>query len=216
MKIASQFLRKLILGLWLWVGLTQSLPLAGQGIASLNNKGFEAPYQSGFNMPHWAVLKTNDTPDIQPGNWEVVKKPFEGRSFIGLIIREDGSKEGVYQELTQPLKGGQCYYMSLALAKDSIYAGFNLPIALRISGRKGLHGKIFELGMSPLITHTHWQVYTLEFTPPSDIDHFILQASPGPGIAQPYRGNILLDAISDFGHCIRASLNDGHSDSVLY
>lgn len=213
---SSRFLRMLVLGVWLILGWVPSLPVAGQSVVSLQNKGLEAPYQTGFNMPHWAVLRTGDTPDIQPGNWEVVKKPFEGRSFVGLIIREDGSKEGVYQELKQSLKGGQCYYLSLALARDPVYAGFNLPIALRISGRNGLGGKIVELAMSPLITHTQWQVYTLEFTPRSDIDQFILQASPGPGISIAYRGNILVDGISDFGRCIRAALNEDDTDSVVY
>lgn len=213
---SSRFMRMLILVLWPILGLVASIPAAGQSVVSLQNKGLEAPYQTGFNMPHWAVLKTGDTPDIQPGNWEVVKKPFEGRSFIGLITREDGSKEGIYQELVQPLKGGQCYYMSLALAKDPMYVGFSLPIALRLSGRSGLQGKIIELAMSPLITHTRWQVYTLEFTPPADIDHFILQASSGPGIALPYRGNILVDGISDFGRCIRASLREDDTDSKVY
>lgn len=216
MKAPLQIYRIIVVGLVPMLGILLTFPLAGQSLISLQNKGLEAPFQTGFNMPHWAVLKTGDTPDIQPGNWEVVKKPFEGRSFVGLIIREDGSKEGVYQELKQPLKGGQCYYMSMALARDSVYAGFNLPIALRISGRNGLGGKIVELAMSPLITHTQWQVYTLEFTPPTDIDQFILQASPGPGISIPYRGNILLDGISDFGRCIRAALNEDDTDSVVY
>ena len=216
MKAPLQIYRIIGVGLIPMLGILLTLPLAGQSVVSLQNKGLEAPYQTGFNMPHWAVLRTGDTPDIQPGNWEVVKKPFEGRSFVGLIIREDGSREGIYQELKQPLKGGQCYYLSLALARDPVYAGFNLPISLRISGRYGLGGKIVELAMSPLITHTQWQVYTLEFTPPSDIDQFILQASPGPGISIAYRGNILVDGISDFGRCIRAARNDDDTDSVVY
>ncbi|MBP6183827.1 MAG: hypothetical protein KA479_02735 [Saprospiraceae bacterium] len=176
------------------------------GTIPLRNGGLEANWQVGFQMEAWGAWGTGATPDILPGQWSISKLPKEGKSYVGLIIREDGTKEGIVQKLDHQLEAGQCYYLSLALAHLPDYAGFKLPGSIRLKGRLGNNGKVFDLAMSPLITHEQWVYYTLEFTPSSTVDQVIIQASYAPGVTKPYRGNILIDHLSSFSRCLRASL----------
>ncbi len=176
------------------------------GTVPLRNGGLEAKWQVGFQMEGWGAWGKGATPDVLPGQWSISKLPIEGKSYIGLIIREDGSKEGIIQKLESPLEAGQCYYISLALSHLPDYAGFKLPGSVRLKGRMGNAGKLTDLAMSPLIIHEHWVYYTLEFTPVSKVDQIILEASYASGVTKPYRGNILVDHLSSFSRCLRASL----------
>lgn len=192
----------LLLAALLWA-LGQS---AATGQLMLVNPGLEAAPSEAFRMQGWAAWGEGATPDIQPGLWGVTLLPAEGRSYVGLIAREDGTREGIAQMLTQPLRAGQCYYMNVALARDPHYAGFNLPLRLRLLGRRGMNGTPRLLAVSPMIIHTHWQTYTLEFTPTADVDQLMLDGSWPAGVLVPYRGNILVDHLSGIGPCLRAGL----------
>ncbi len=171
----------------------------------IQNGGFETSFSTTFSMPSWGSWGNGSTPDIQPGQWMVNLRPQEGNTYLGLINREDGTREGISQKLLMPLKAGRCYYFSIALARYADYAGFSLPLSLQVKG-KTTSGKVITLVRSPLVSNTKWRIYSLEFTPTSDIQEIILEGSPGPGILIHYRGNILVDAMSSISACIRASL----------
>jgi hypothetical protein len=184
-----------------WMAWVQTVPLI--------NAGLEAPYQETFRMNGWQIWGDGATPDIQPGQWGVTKAPLQGRSYVGLITREDGTREGMYQALSEPLQAGKCYYLDLALARHPEYAGFRLPLSLRLRGRNGLGGPVIDLALSPLVTHEKWVRYTMEFTLSRNIDQLILEASYAPGCTVPYRGNILIDDLSELKPCLRAERNGG-------
>jgi hypothetical protein len=198
-------LRVCLLYLCLWAAIPDVL---AQTIYPIRNGGLEAAHQDKFVMEGWSILRKGETPDIMPGPWEVYTPPAEGQSYVGLVAREDGTREGIYQALQEPLPAGRCLYLSVALAWHPQYSGYTLPLSLHIRGRKGLQGRIVSLAVSPLIAHTQWQYYTLEFTSPIEIDQLILEASWGPGVMQPYRGNILIDNISHIAPCLRAGLQE--------
>lgn len=181
--------------------------LSGQPVPLVNG-GLEAPPQEGFRMNGWQIWGEGATPDVQPGQWGVTKAPAQGLSYVGLIAREDGSREGMIQTLQQPLQAGKCYYLNLTLARHPEYAGFRLPLSLRLRGRGEVGGAVIDLAMSPLISHSEWVQYTLEFTPTRNVRQLILEASYAPGCTVPYRGNILVDNLSDLQPCLRAELRD--------
>ncbi|MCB0694846.1 MAG: hypothetical protein H6568_03285 [Lewinellaceae bacterium] len=180
--------------------------ISAQQPGMIRNSGFEASFSTSFLMPDWLSWGAGSTPDIQPGQWGVVLPPRQGYTYLGLINREDGTREGVYQKLQIPLEAGRCYYFTIALACARDYAGFKLPLSLEIKGVAPGGGKPFRLVRSPLVTHDQWQIYTMEFTPEQPVGTLILEAAPGPGVLIHYRGNLLLDAMSGVGRCIRASL----------
>ena len=179
--------------------------LYAQRPGDIQNGGFEASFSTTFSMPSWRSLGNGSTPDIQPGQWMVNLRPQEGNTYLGLINREDGTREAVSQKLSTPLQAGRCYYFSIALARFADYAGFGLPLSLQVKGITS-SGNVVTLARSPLISNATWRIYTLEFTPTYDIQEIILEGAPGPGILIHYRGNILVDAMSGISACIRASL----------
>lgn len=179
--------------------------LLGQKPGMIRNSGFEASFSTSFHMPDWSAWGTGSTPDIQPGQWGVDLTPRQGDTYLGLINREDGTREGVFQKLQIPLEAGQCYYLTIALARARDYAGFELPLSLQVKGIAPGGQVPFRLVRSPLVTHLHWQIYTLEFIPEQPVETLILEAAPGPGVMIHYRGNLLIDAMSGIGRCIRAS-----------
>lgn len=58
-----------------------------------------------------------NTPDTQPGWWNVENKPQEGNSYISFLFKEDGTTESVYQKLATPLQAGACYLIQIQLAQ---------------------------------------------------------------------------------------------------
>ncbi|MFT6335419.1 MAG: hypothetical protein ACJATI_002174 [Halioglobus sp.] len=62
-------------------------------------------------------------PDIHPMDfWSVHKEAFEGKTYIGFVVRDNDSWESVSQELTTengtmtPMLSGSCYKLSMAAA----------------------------------------------------------------------------------------------------
>ncbi len=180
--------------------------LYGQRKGLIRNSGFETSFSTTFAMPDWRPWGNGSTPDIQPGQWSVDLRPLQGNTYLGLINREDGTREAVVQRLQTPLEAGKCYYFTIALARHEAYAGFGLPLSLQVKGLSVVNGKGILLARSPLIYHSKWQIYTLEFTPNEPITDLILEAAPGPGVLIHYRGNLLVDAMSGISACIRAAL----------
>lgn len=181
-------------------------PTLGQKPGAIRNSGFETSFSTSFQMPDWTAWGMGSTPDIQPGQWGVNLPPRQGNTYLGLINREDGTREGVVQKLQTPLEPGRCYYLTIALARSDEYAGFALPLSLQVSGVAPGGEVPFQLVRSPLVTHHQWRVYTLEFTPPQPVDMLVLEAAPGPGALIHYRGNLLIDSMSGISRCIRAEL----------
>ncbi len=181
--------------------------VCGQRLGEIRNGGFETSFSTTFSMPDWLPWGNGSTPDILPGQWHVGLRPQQGNTYLGLINREDGTREAVRQHLQTPLKAGRCYYFTIALARHADYAGFGLPLSLQVRGLAGNQGKSILLARSPLVYHSSWKVYTLEFTPDQTITDLILEAAPGPGVLIHYRGNLLVDGMSGVSACIRAALH---------
>ena len=62
---------------------------------------------------------TESPPDVQPnGHFEVRTRPQHGKTYLGLIVRDNNTWESVGQKLGQPLRGGIAYKFSLNLCKS--------------------------------------------------------------------------------------------------
>ena len=49
-------------------------------------------------------------PDVHPGNyWEVNKPAFNGKTYVGMVVRNNDTWERISQMLEKPLIGGVCY-----------------------------------------------------------------------------------------------------------
>jgi len=181
-----------------------SFGLSGQ--ITLSNSSFEGNPNDASMPTGWHHCKNGTTPDILPGPWGVVKEAFEGETFLGLITREDGTWESIEQRLSEPMKGGYCYNFNMMLSYSKRYAGYNLPLKLRIWGSSDKCGREQLLAQTKFVRHTHWQKYNFEFFPKKDINYIIIEAHFADGVFVTYKGNILIDDLSEIRQCDRASL----------
>lgn len=181
------------------------LGLSAQDVIPVTNGSFEGENSTAATMPQgWIPCRAGTTPDILPGSWGVYTIPSHGQSYVGLITRDDGSFEAIGQRLTTPLAQGECYSFTLDLAHSKTYSGYNLPIRLRIWAGTKACAKDQLLWESDLIYNQKWQTHEVRFTAKNTYRYIIIEAYFAPGVFVKYRGNVLVDHISDILRCDRA------------
>lgn len=168
------------------------------------NPSFEDAPGSGKCPKGWHFINQGSTPDILPGAWDIQFLPQEGKTCLGLIVREDGTREDICQALAEPLLGGKCYTFTIYLAHSPKYVGYNKPARLRISGYNEKGGRSEILATSSLIDHTDWRQYKFELSPTSTLTQLVFEADYAPGVVFKYKGNLLLDNCSPLEKCLRA------------
>lgn len=202
------------------VGASQIVS-AQEEVIYLKNPSFEGiPRQGGsayygISAPGWtdcgAITFPNETPpDIHPGGFfRVTKPPQDGRTYIGLVARENESWESVSQLLSTPMEQGNCYSVNLYLSRSDNYVNKesndpqevvkaqNNPLVLRIYGGLRPCEKKQLLAESELITHTEWKNYSFDFEINSNLYYITFEAFYKTPVLYPYNGNLLLDNISN-------------------
>jgi len=169
-----------------------------------NNPSFEDTPRANASPQGWESFTPNSTPDIMPGAWGLQCQPFSGRSCVGLVTREDGTREDMGQVIPETLEKDLCYTFSIYLAHAEKYVGYNKPVRLRVWGGSAKGAKDQLLDSSPLIDHSDWKNYKFQFIPAGKIRYITLEAYFGPGVLFKYKGNILLDNCSAIERCDRA------------
>jgi len=169
---------------------------------SWTNPSFEAEPQEAFVPVGWTPCSPQTTPDIFPGVWGVQIDPAQGKSYMGLITRSDGSNESVGQRIPLKLEKERCYFFSFFLSTADTYAGFNDPIRCRIwLGSSSCRREQLLFESAPL-EEPDWEKIVVRFTPEIEGKFIIIEAGfPSP--AQKARGNILVDGISPILPCDR-------------
>lgn len=193
-------MQKLLL---LFLSLT-AFTVQPSGKIYFRNPSFEDAPGTGKCPKGWYSGYQGSTPDILPGAWELTCPAQEGKTCLGLIVREDGTREDLSQVLAEPIRAGQCYAFTIYLAHASKYVGYNKPVRLRIWGSAEKGGKGELLASSTLIDHQDWRQYKFELSPSSTITNLIFEADYAPGVVFKYKGNLLLDNCSPLEKCIRA------------
>ncbi|MBN8681196.1 MAG: hypothetical protein J0L99_01020 [Chitinophagales bacterium] len=176
--------------------------LAPADYIPFRNASFEGKPKQSAAPADWNWQSKGSTADIMPGAWGVQCTPKAGKTCLGLVTREDGTVEDIGQQLDKPLKGGICYKFSIHLAHVEKYAGYNMPVRLRVWGGNGHKSQL--LAASGLVNHKEWRQYNFQFVPDSDLNTIIFEAYYAPGVTFRYKGNILLDECSPIERCDRA------------
>lgn len=183
-----------------------SLKSQGQGIIYLSNPSFEDEPKCCEAPTGWhdCGLEEESPPDIQPGSFEVNQTPAHGDTYLGLVVRDNNTCEAVGQRLPESLQYDQSYVLRVSLARSELYlslsrstgeeVNYATPVKLQIWGGIEYCDKRELLAESPLITHTEWQEYELNFTPRNGHYNFItLEAQYKTPVLFPYNGNLLID-----------------------
>jgi hypothetical protein len=196
----------------LLVGLMLGLPFALEAQAApifLNNASFEDT--PGHSKPPWGWFfcgpQLASPPDVHPsGMYGVEEQAKDGRTYVGMVVRDVNTWETIGQRLETPLQAGQCYAFSIWLALPQQYLSisrqtnlptdYSQPAILRIWGGHLNCDKRELLAASNPIYHPDWKEYRFVFQPRDHYSVVILEAFYDPNRLNPYCGSLLLDHAS--------------------
>ena len=197
-----------------WMMLLCAIPslLIGQEIKLTNSSFEDVPSHS--SIPYgWKNCGDvyESPPDIQPGSFKVDKIAQKGKTYVGLVTRDNDTWEGLSQKLAKPINAGQCYKFNIYLAKSSKYVSlskssmkeenFNQAVRLRIWGGNSHCHKKELLAETGAINHGTWKRYKLEFNPKASHNFIFIEAHFKKGAFFPYNGNLLVDNMSSIKAC---------------
>lgn len=182
----------------------------GQEVIPLENPSFEDTPEAAKIPSGWydcgGVRET--PPDVQPGAFGVDLEPYDGDTYLGLVVRDENTWEAVGQELPEPLLKDSVYELRIYLTRSELYlsvskltgqeANYATPVMLRVWGGVRYCEEDELLATSPIISHTEWKEYVLELKPAerNKYDFITLEAYYKTPVLFPYNGNILLDNCS--------------------
>ncbi len=181
----------------------------GQVTIELKNPSFEAEGRGPGVIPTgWKNLGAIDQtpPDVQPGFFGVTLPAQHGKNYLGLVVREDNTWEGVGQKLNGYLKQDATYTFELWLTRSNSYksptrfnhelVSFNAPTILKIWGYNTKTQQEELLAESEPISHSEWVLYKFVLIPTlEDFDEIDLMAYYAPG-HENENGNLLIDNCS--------------------
>ena len=153
-------------------------------------------------------------PDIHSDEsdyWNLLGFPTDGKTYLGLVVRDNNTWESVSQKLDEYLYRDSCYSFTIDISMSNSYLSgsrlqrkvkpmfsYNNPSILAIwAGDIYCDEKelIFE---SPPIDHEEWKTYEVVFQTNSNVKHITFQAYYSiDDEDDPKNGNILLDNISE-------------------
>lgn len=148
-------------------------------------------------------------PDLHPaGVFQVKKEPYEGETYVGMVVRDNDTWEAIGLQLPSPLQGGHCYQFRLRAARSENYisvsrstmnvADFTTPAGLRIWGGDLNCRRRELLAASEAITQHDWQEISFSLRPSQDHSHLIIEAFYTPDTSAPYNGHVLIDGLFPF------------------
>ena len=184
-------------------------------IVRLLNPSFEDYPRLGSCAEGWdnCGFDRESPPDIHPvldSPFRVSISPSDGKTYVGMVTRDNTSWEAFGQTLETPLKANQAYGFSIDLCRSSTYASmgrsketfgnsilYDKPVKLLIWGGFRIGDRQELLAESAPVENTNWQRYDFVLEAKSAYSYLIFEAfyaSPPP---PSYAGNLLLDHASN-------------------
>lgn len=194
-----------------WISSLLLLPLAlsAQEVIFLRNPSFED--RPGHSRPPWdwfdCGMAGETPPDVHPsGYFGVLSPPYQGRSYVGMVVRENGTWEALGQRLETPMIPGVCYRFWIYAARSDQYISMRLndmePVnyngmaRLRVWGGHGHCQRDELLWESSPVQTTDWDRLDMVLQPSGAYTHLVLEAFFRDPDEPPYIGNLLLDFAS--------------------
>lgn len=203
-----------VLTILLWLAGATVFAQTAAYTLNLNNPSFEGLAMHSRQPSGWYDCGKPDesAPDTQPGSWGNTTKAQDGRTYLGLVTRNNDSWESVCQGLAGGNLNPDHYYtFSLYLAKATKYRSparqvgtiikndsvdHTSAVKVRIWGGSSYCRKQELLGESAVVTHTNWKKYNFRFEPKGTFEFITIEAYYKTPVLAPYPGNILIDNAS--------------------
>lgn len=182
---------------------------AQQGMIVLRNASFEDQPSHSKIPKEWidCGFPGESEPDTQPsGEFGVTKEPFDGITYLGMVVRDNSTWERVSQRLSSPMEAGKCYEFSIYMAKSPTYLSQSRTTDERVNyvrnAKLRIYGGSFPcdrqqlLAESELVKDYDWKHFTFTLSPKDNYSFIIFEAFYQTPNLFPYNGNILLDNAS--------------------
>ncbi len=183
----------------------------------LENPSFEDQPRAGRTPESWANCghSQESPPDIQPyGGFNVTRPAYDGRTYVGLVTRENKTWEAIAQRLSKSITKGTCYKFSIYACKSTEYisptkknqnqpTNFSRGLVLRIWAGNNYcdRAELLDEIKDP-VDHSDWRNYEFKFTPEDNDYSFIcIEAYYKTPTFNFYNGNILIDFASEIFSC---------------
>jgi hypothetical protein len=190
--------------------LTLTGPMGAQETISLKNPSFEDNPQPGQAPRGWDNIgfDLESPPDIQPGLFNCNLEAYDGKSYVGMVVRDNKTWEAIGQPLRDGLlQKDSVYSFSLFLARSPFYrsisrttmqpTNYDEAAVLRVWGIHRASGKAELLAETEPVNHTTWEQYEFTLKPlKTDYDEIDLEAYFARDAPLPYNGNLLMDHCS--------------------
>lgn len=176
-----------------------------RGVAEAQRNNIKGWYDCGI-----INFREETAPDIHPSDfWKNTKQPSHGRTYLGLVTRDNDSWESVSQELSSPLKAGKCYSFSVELSKSERYLSlsrlnegddreynYTQPVVFRVYGGFTYCGPKELLAESVPVKNSAWKTYAFKLSPKSNYRYITFEAFYKVPVLFPYNGHVLVDNCS--------------------
>lgn len=195
-----------------WTLILITLPFLALGQKNeiqLVNPSFEDIPGSGKLPKGWSNCgDPNETPpDVQPGQFSVTKAAQHGNSYLGLVVRDNDTHEGVSQRLPVVLKQNECYEWDIQICRSELYqsesrltkekANYTVPVRVHVYGGYGACDQHELLYETPDIVNTRWISYPFRLLPKKGSYPFItIKVYYRTPVLYPYNGHALFDNAS--------------------
>ncbi len=182
----------------------------------LTNPSFEDEPRANKVPEGWRdcgyIFPGETPPDIQPsGMWKVTKEAKDGRTYVGLVVRDNSTYESLGQKLKGILRKDVLYQFDILICTSETYMSptrrtsmegillnFTTPAKLRIWGGNQMCHKSTLLAESPLLKNHNWKLYRFNIKPIEEVSYIMFEAYYENEISTPYNGNILIDGATAF------------------
>jgi hypothetical protein len=192
-------------------GQPQELPK--RDTIAWKNPSFEGTPNSAQIPDRWDDCGfQNESPsDIQPGFWGVKSPAKNGKTYVGMVTRDNGTYEAIGQKLSKKLIANKTYSFTLAMycsdtlistsSKTKQKANFSNPAYLKVWGAKKANkeAKLLYVSQKP-ISNRNWEKFEIIFTPTVDCQYIILEAATTKynieQLENWYNCNLMIDDLS--------------------
>jgi outer membrane protein OmpA-like peptidoglycan-associated protein len=195
-----------------------------QGMIVLRNDSFEGQPRHSQTPSEWidCGFVGESEPDVQPdGVFGVTTSAHDGRTYLGMVVRDNSTWERVSQRLDGKMEKGRCYEFKLYLAKSPTYLSNSRTSDEKVNFTKNAKLRIYA-GFSPCdrrqllaesepIKNPYWGPHSFTFVPTDNFLYITFEAYYQTPTLFPYNGNILLDNASAI---VPITCKEGMSASV--
>jgi gliding motility-associated-like protein len=154
---------------------------------------------------HW--IAACNTPDVLPGPLNIFKKPNDGKTYAGLHSGPS-YREGLAQHLSQSLRKGATYTVSVDLAFSPRYLQPACYANLAIYGGNSPKDTAEKLWSSGSFTDTTWRRFNAELNPSDNYQYISVWADPVDDCAASTFGTaVLIDNFSSIREVIATRIS---------